>query len=90
MEEMDFMHSSRTSWALLWKLEAAHLSRKENNVKPSEKSNILFKISNIKPKKKRRKKRFELYLNERWRSGRKNHNSYLSSQKKSDFSLERS
>jgi len=51
MEEMDYTHSSRKSWAFLRKLGAAQPSRKVGYVVASDIANLLFKTSNIKPQK---------------------------------------
>jgi hypothetical protein len=51
MDEMDFTHSSRESWSLLRKLEAAQSSWKACKVSLNSISTILHKTTNIKPKK---------------------------------------
>jgi len=51
MQELDFTHSSRRSWALLRKLGGAQPVRKEKRVTANDISNVLFKTSNIKPNK---------------------------------------
>jgi len=51
MDNLVFTHSSRESWSFLRKLGAAQSSYTENKVSPNDVSNILFKTSNIKPKK---------------------------------------
>lgn len=51
MEEMDYTHSSRKSWALLRKLGAAQPSRKVGSVAASDIANLLFRTSNIKSQK---------------------------------------
>jgi len=48
---MDYTHSSRKSWALLRKLEAAQPSRIVGSVAASDIANLLFRTSNIKPQK---------------------------------------
>jgi len=51
MKDLDFMHSSRRSWALLRKLEGSQPVRNEKGVRANDISNIFFKTSNIKPNK---------------------------------------
>lgn len=51
MDELDFIHSSRKSWALLRKLGAAQPTRKEICVNANAISANLYKISYIKPSK---------------------------------------
>jgi hypothetical protein len=49
--EMDYTHSSRKSWSLLRKLDAAQPTRKVSSVAAGDVANILYKTSNMKPHK---------------------------------------
>jgi hypothetical protein len=51
MQELDFTHSSRRSWALLRNIGSTQPVRKEKRVTANDILNILFKTSNIKPNK---------------------------------------
>lgn len=53
MEEMDFSHSSQTSWDLLRKLGAAQPVRKENYITANAVASNFFKTLNIKATKQR-------------------------------------
>ncbi|KAL4088598.1 hypothetical protein QTP88_023687 [Uroleucon formosanum] len=64
MQDLDFTHSSRESWALLRKLGAAQPAHKENCVRANAVSSALFKVSNIKPSKKEKIKIKKLYKEE--------------------------
>jgi len=66
MDELDFIHSSRKSWALLRKLGVTQPTCKENCVNANPISAKLNKISNIKPSKMesiRTKRSYNISLN---------------------------
>jgi hypothetical protein len=57
MDNLDFTNCSRESWTVLKKLKATQPSYTESKVSPNDVSNILFKTSNIKSKKYKKKKK---------------------------------